>query len=347
MIDLNNPQQILKRDRHGMGQSLIGLIQSLRQTYATSRAATTPGRTKPHVLVFAGDPISNLSAAILSDTLAMAPGIHIQHVPLSYAATTPSDGSLTIRTILTPDVNTSPTPVGPTDRSNTNVVTITSLPGMAGHAVTRGYNCLVLPSGKSLGETIGIAVFAILGLLEARGVIPPQLYAVETILQVLEAQGEPLRPESVAAKNPAKRYAGQCMDRLPIFLSSPESESVAQIWKIHFQLYARQFASVEALPAALHSFAAGFEHPAAIWRNTVVIALRLAQNDVVTRSGFDAMAQAMLVGGLNQDSVTGRGPNVLGQQLSLLQFGLWLAYYTAVLNEVDPSSPGTSNDKDA
>ena len=51
---------------------------------------------------------------------------------------------------------------------------------------------------------------------------------------------------------------------------------------------------------------------------------------------FDLTTQFLLVAGVNQDTVRGKGNSALAQLFSLVLFGDWVAYYTAIISGLDP-----------
>ena len=87
-------------------------------------------------------------------------------------------------------------------------------------------------------------------MLETLGLLRNYQAGVDECVSVVLAQNEHLRPESAAIRNSAKRYARQCIDRLPIFLGAGASVPQVRQWKTMKITKDKHLAGTEAMPAA-------------------------------------------------------------------------------------------------
>jgi glucose/mannose-6-phosphate isomerase len=179
--------------------------------------------------------------------------------------------------------------------------------------------------------------FYLLGALAELWLIPDPGPAVEEAVALLASSARTLGPDQAAARNPAKRLAGQFVDRLPILAGAGLLSAVAQHWKLQLNHLAKTLAVCDEMPEANHSSLLGYERPDAIWQKTILIQLRGACDGERLSARYDQTTTLMLEAGLNQDTVRSRGESGLAQASSLAYFGDWAAYYTAVMAGVDPA----------
>lgn len=195
---------------------------------------------------------------------------------------------------------------------------------------------LKIVSDDPAGEVIGWMTAGLLGVLVAVGLLADMDADVAETVSVVTQANIALNIESPARRNPAKRIAGQFMDRLPIIYGAGLTAAVAQRWKTMLNSYAKMLASVDVLPELNHNAIEGYEHSAEVWRRSIVLQLRSAYDPVRVSQRFDLTTQFLLEAGVNQDTVRGKGNSALAQLFSLVLFGDWVAYYTAIISGLDP-----------
>lgn len=145
-------------------------------------------------------------------------------------------------------------------------------------------------------------------------------------------------PSVAAAINPAKRSAGQIMERVPILLAVADALPAAYYWQRQLNGLAKQFAVVQSLSNFATFGSDGLFFPQNLNRQLTVLIL----NTPAAKSAADAhlIDTARLICmhmGIAVDVIAGQGDNSEAQTTSLLILGDYVAYYVAIANGVDPA----------
>ena len=80
-------------------------------------------------------------------------------------------------------------------------------------------------------SAIGFSFGLLLAMFQRLGFIPDQKEVLEDAVAAMKRTQQHLKADVIAAKNPAKRYAGQLMGRWVTFVGSGLMTSVARRWK--------------------------------------------------------------------------------------------------------------------
>jgi len=176
-----------------------------------------------------------------------------------------------------------------------------------------------------------LALFCRLGLAKV-----PEAEMEDTIAVVRAARSK-LTASAELAANPAKRLAGQLINRNVLVMAAGELEVVARRWKTQINELAKAWACFEALPEANHNSLAGLEFPQQLFEHTSALFLRSKIDHPRNALRLTATQQAYLTAGAGVDAIWGQGDTRLAQMWSLLQFGDYVAYYLALLYGVDPT----------
>ncbi|RME06084.1 MAG: bifunctional phosphoglucose/phosphomannose isomerase [Anaerolineae bacterium] len=184
---------------------------------------------------------------------------------------------------------------------------------------------------------VGYSFGLLLAALSRLKLIPdPAPDLAETLIE-LRAGRESLGAASPVLENPAKRLAGQCINRWLVILGAGFLAPVARRWKGQVSEIAKTWAQFEALPEADHNTLAGVVNPEALLTQTMVLFLRASGNHPRNRLRVDLTKEIFMLEGLGTDFVDARGDSRLAQMWTLLQFGDYFAYYLAMIYQVDPT----------
>jgi len=176
-----------------------------------------------------------------------------------------------------------------------------------------------------------LALVCRLGLAQVR---ESELQEAFAVLREGRAQ---LSEASDLSANPAKRLAGQLMERNVVVFAAGELEVVARRWKTQINELAKAWAVFEGLPESNHNTLAGLEFPVSLLERTSALFLRSGLDHPRNALRLAATQQAFLMAGAGVDAVQARGQSRLAQMWSLLQFGDYLSYYLALAYGVDPT----------
>ena len=147
-----------------------------------------------------------------------------------------------------------------------------------------------------------------------------------------------LQAEILAAKNPAKRYAGQLVGRWVTVFGADLLAPVARRMKTQINEIAKAAANFEFLPEANHNALAGTLHPEEVMApRTVNLFLRAPSDLPRNRKRLELTRQAFMLDGLNTDFIDARGETPLAHMWTTLHFGDYMAYYLAMAYGEDPT----------
>jgi glucose/mannose-6-phosphate isomerase len=185
----------------------------------------------------------------------------------------------------------------------------------------------------AIGWTVGL----LLALFFRLGLIDDQSQAIEEAAAVLAEGIAKLDKESPVSQNPAKRLAGQLLERNIVIYGTGEMEVIARRWKSEINELAKAWAAFEGIPEMNHNALAGLRHPESLYEHTSAIFLRSDFDHERNRKRIEYSQGFLLEAGVAVDSVRARGEGRLAQMFSLLQFGDFVSYYLALAYGEDPT----------
>jgi glucose/mannose-6-phosphate isomerase len=187
-------------------------------------------------------------------------------------------------------------------------------------------------------SAVGFSFGLLLAMFQRLGFIPDQKEIVEDAVASMKRTQQHLKADVIAAKNPAKRYAGQLMGRWVTFMASGAMASVARRWKTQINEVAKAGANFESIPEADHNALGGTMNPQeTLNAHTMTLFLRAPSDHPRNRLRSDLTRQAFMLEGLNTDYVDARGDTPLAHMWTLILFGDYMAYYLAMGYGVDPT----------
>lgn len=185
---------------------------------------------------------------------------------------------------------------------------------------------------------VGFSFGLLLAIFEGLGFIPGQKEVVEDAVASMKRTQQHLKADVPAAKNPAKRYAGQLMGRWVTVMGSGLMTTVARRWKGQINEVAKAGANFEFLPEADHNTLAGTMNPQeTLNAHTMTLFLCAPSDHARNRLRSDLTRKAFMLEGMNTDYVEARGDTPLAHIWSMILFGDYMAYYLAMGYGVDPT----------
>jgi glucose/mannose-6-phosphate isomerase len=178
----------------------------------------------------------------------------------------------------------------------------------------------------------------LLALFSRLGFIPDPANDVAEAIVMMKRSQQHIRADVIAAKNPAKRYAGQLVGRWVTFVGTENLAPVARRWKTQINQLAKAGANFEIIPEANHNALAGTVNPnQTLNAHTIALFLRAPSDHPRNRLRSDLMRQAFMLEGLNTDVIDARGDSIIAHLWTLIIFGDYMAYYLAMAYGSDPS----------
>lgn len=190
----------------------------------------------------------------------------------------------------------------------------------------------------SSSAAIGYAYGLLLAFFTRLGFIPDPSKDVTEAVAMMKRSQQHIRADVIAAKNPAKRYAGQLVGRWVTFVGTENLAPVARRWKMQVNQWAKAGANFEVIPEAVHSTLAAVLNPGeTLNAHTMTLFLRTPSDHPQNRLRSDSMRQAFMLEGLNTDVIDARGESLIAHLWTLIIFGDYMAYYLAMAYHTDPS----------
>jgi len=184
---------------------------------------------------------------------------------------------------------------------------------------------------------VGYSFGMLLALFTRLGLIPNPVDELSEAITAMRKQQASLQADVPVVHNPAKRQAGQLMGRWVMVFGADVLEPVARRWKTQVNELAKAVAQFEALPEADHNALAGLMRPEQTLHTIMALFLRAASYHPRNLLRTELTKQAYMLEGLNTDFYDAPGETPLAQQWTALHFGDYVAYYLAMLYEIDPT----------
>jgi len=189
----------------------------------------------------------------------------------------------------------------------------------------------------SPNTAIGYAYGLLLALFSRLGFVPDPTKDVAEAVAMMKRSQQHITADVVAAKNPAKRYAGQLVGRWVTFVGTESLAPVARRWKMLVNQWAKAGANFEVIPEAVHSTQSAVLNPGeTLNAHTMTLFLRAPSDHPRSRQQSDSMRQAFMLEGLNTDVIDARGESIIAHLWTLIIFGDYMAYYLAMAYHADP-----------
>jgi glucose/mannose-6-phosphate isomerase len=183
---------------------------------------------------------------------------------------------------------------------------------------------------------VGYSLMLTLAALVRLGLAADKSAEVEEAVRAMQAQQASLRTESPVTHNPAKRLAGQFIDRLGAVFASDLLAPVARRWKGQLSEVSKAAAVFDELPEMDHNSVVGTMFPEALISKFMVLFLRSSHDHPRNRRRSEVTREIYLTAGFNTDVIDAVGQSPLAQVLTALHYGDYVAYYLAMCYGVDP-----------
>lgn len=186
--------------------------------------------------------------------------------------------------------------------------------------------------GDSRTAVSELAIWALAALVKL-GAAQDKAAEVAEAVNALKVQQASLRAESPVMKNPAKRMAGQIMNRYAALFVNDELAPAGRYWQSKINQFAKAWAQYIPLAEADHAMQ-GSVFPEALVEKYMALWLRGPRPSAQS----DAVRMHFMTSGFNTDFITASGQSALAQLFTLAHYGDYVAYYLAMCYGVDPAA---------
>lgn len=187
----------------------------------------------------------------------------------------------------------------------------------------------------AVGYSFGLllAAFVKLGVL-------PQTQAeadLQAAVAAMKAQQPDFLPEVPTVINPAKRMAGQFIDRWVVLFASGFLSPIARRWKTQINEIAKAQAAFELLPEANHNTLQGIYFPEKPLTRSMAYFITSKQNHPRNKLREEFTRKTMMLEGIATDFYRAPNIGILADMWAALHFGDYLSYYLAIAYGADPT----------
>ena len=184
---------------------------------------------------------------------------------------------------------------------------------------------------------VGYSFSLLINILFRLGFIPDPSEELQDTVEEMGKQREALAPELPDVKNPAKRMAGQLIDRWVSVFAADLLVPVARRWKGQISEIAKAWGQYEDLPEANHNTLAGVVNPEEVLAKTVALFLQAESNHPRNQRRIELTKKNFMLEGISTDLIRAKGKSRMAQMWTAIQFGDYTAYYLAMAYDMDPS----------
>ncbi len=216
------------------------------------------------------------------------------------------------------------------------ILAITGGGTLSDECAERGWAAVHVPGGFQPRAAVGHLTFAMLGALEAAGLLPSLAEGVDEVVVELERAAADLAPEVPVERNPAKALAGRIGDRIPVIWGIEGLASVAAMrWKTQMNENGKVPAFASAMSELDHNEVVGWTRP--YGERCAVIGLRHDAEPEELAPRFPLSADIAREAGATYEEVRVTTRLPLATLFGLIVVGDFVSCYVALRRGVDPT----------
>jgi glucose/mannose-6-phosphate isomerase len=337
-MNLDDVKHFQELDSQGMLAEIDALPAQLETAWALGQAGELPAMASVRQIVVAGMGGSAISGDLVAAYLAA-----IGRVPISvwrgYGLPAYAQGPDTLVVASSHSGNTEETlsAYDQARQSGLPLMAMTTGGELANRARSDGVPLWTFDHPGQPRAAVGFSFGLLLAAAARLGVVDDPAAEIASAAAAMRSQQVALTADIPAAKNPAKRLAGQFMERWPIIVGAEILAPVARRWRTQMAEVAKALAQFEELPEMDHNMLAGVENPEPRFAQTILIFLRCPSLHPRILKRIDITRELFMVEGFNTDTIDAPGDRPLAQQWTSLHFGDYVSFYLAMAYETDPS----------
>jgi glucose/mannose-6-phosphate isomerase len=337
-MNLDDLELFARLDSQAMGEAIDGLPDQLAAAWGLGQEFDLPAIDDIERVVIAG-----LGGSAIGADLLRAYAVNQAEVPIEvwrdYDLPAYAAGPATLVIASSHSGNTEETLSG-FERGlaqGASLLAVTTGGELAERAEAEGVPVWRFEHDGQPRAAVGYSFGLLLAALCRLGLLPDAAADVVDAVEEMKRQQKQLTAEVTVTSNPAKRMAGQLIDRWPTIIGAEFLGPVARRWRTQIAELAKAVAQFEILPEADHNMVAGVEAPEGLFGATMVVFLEAAALHLRNRVRTRLTREILMVEGFNTDAIRAVGQSKLAQQWTPLHFGDYVSYYLAMAYETDPS----------
>jgi glucose/mannose-6-phosphate isomerase len=188
---------------------------------------------------------------------------------------------------------------------------------------------------------LGYGFFLPLAVLQKFGLVNITEEEILSVSNEMQTTGEQIDINVPVSRNPAKRMAGQFLNRWITLFGSGFMAAVAERWKSQIHENAKAWAQVEKIPMVCHSTLGGMYNPEPKLTQMMTLFLESSCDHPSIRKISEEARKMFMVEGFNTDFYMVKGSTPLSCIWNAILYGDFISYYLALAYGVDPTpNPG-------
>jgi len=337
VIDLDDPVAVRAADPSDMLGSVAALPRHVAEAYANGVAASgLPDLAGLTSVVCCGMGGSAVAGDVLKQVFRERLGlpVDVSRSPVLPAFAGPS----TLVVVSSYSGNTAETLAAFHEAAarGCRILAITGGGTLSDECAERGWAAVHVPGGFQPRAAVGHLTFAMLGALEAAGLLPSLAEGVDEVVVELERAAADLAPEVPVERNPAKALAGRIGDRIPVIWGIEGLASVAALrWKTQMNENGKVPAFASAMSELDHNEVVGWTRP--YGERCAVIGLRHDAEPEELPPRFPLSADIAREAGATYEEVRVTTRLPLATLFGLIVVGDFVSCYVALRRGVDPT----------
>ncbi|MGZ4132987.1 MAG: bifunctional phosphoglucose/phosphomannose isomerase [Actinomycetota bacterium] len=337
MTGLDDVVALAAADPSGMLGTVAALPSHVREAYAVGRAAEhLPALADVTSVVFCGMGGSAVAGDVLKQAFRAELDVPVDVVRAPVLPAFAGPHTLVVVSSYSGNTSETLSAFHQAVERDCRIVAVTGGGTLGAECAERGIAAVPLPAGFQPRAALGWLTFAMLGALEAAGLIASIEAQVEEVSASLTALAAALGPEVLTVDNEAKAIAEWLGDRVPVVWGA---DGVAALAAMRWKTQLNENGKVPAFSAAMseldHNEVVGWVAP--YGERFAVIALRHEGEPRETAARFPLSTEIAASAGVEVREVWARGTSPLAQLLSLVIVGDFASCYVGLRRGIDPT----------
>ncbi len=214
---------------------------------------------------------------------------------------------------------------------------VTSGGGLAAAAREHGVPVLPVAASGEPRSAIGYHLILLLGVLQQLELVNTAAEEAPAAIQSLERQLTGINEKVPTPDNPAKRLAGELLDKLVVVYGGGLFSGAARRWKTQLNENAKVWAFYESIPESLHNSVEAYGSASEAGQKVMALVLQPATATGELKERYQTLTELLRCSRVGHRTLPGTDGPPLAQLLSMILLGDYVSYYLALLQKLNPS----------
>lgn len=333
--DLNRMQQI---DTMNMIYDIDHLPDQILQAIDTAKNNTLPAWTGFENILISGMGGSAIAGDLLAAYLAdFCPLPILSHRDYGIPAWVSAEKTLVIASSHSGNTEETLSTFEAAKSLGCRIIAMTTGGKLAEVAKAAGYPVWIFDHKGQPRSAVGFGFVLLISILSRIGLIPDPVGDLKDAVIMMRSEQEKYQIASPVKQNPAKRLAGQMVGRNVTILGSGAIAPLGRRWKGQINELAKALAFFDVLPEADHNSMAGTTNPDELLSKSFTLFLHSDSDHPRNLKRSILTQKSYMLNGICTDNYKTPGKTRMEQIWTTLHFGDYVAYYLAMLYEIDPT----------